>query len=59
MNKLTIKSVGFIDGKYTIILSDGSELENVRYMNLSKSSDSIGKLIVEIVLPTVDIFKND
>jgi hypothetical protein len=50
MNKLKVKSAGFIDGQYKIILSNGDELDGITYLNLNKEIDGYGRITIEIAL---------
>lgn len=42
--RLTIKSAGYIDGEYRVILSNGAELGLVKHIEIEKDIDSFGEV---------------
>lgn len=48
--KLTIKSVGFIDEEWKLELSNGSTIENVSRIEIDKERGNFGLLKIEILL---------
>lgn len=51
---LTIKSAGFIDGKYRIILSNDMVLDGVTHLEMEKESGDFGYIKLKIILPPTD-----
>lgn len=51
---LTIKSAGFINRKYRVVLSNDMVLDGVTYLEMEKDCESCGYLKLEITLPPTD-----
>lgn len=50
MAKLTIKSVGFIDGEWKVNLSNGDEIGDLSAVYLNKTLGQFGELEIKIIV---------
>ena len=49
MKKRYIKSIGFIDNQWQVILDDDSILDHIISIEIFKNVDSIGSIKIEVV----------